>query len=55
VLLKIKAKAAGRESLLALELPLTPFTLVDIYDKSAQDDISNKELNELLDEIDAEH
>jgi hypothetical protein len=29
--------------------------LIDIYDKSEQDAISDKELNDLIDEIDAEH
>jgi hypothetical protein len=52
---KNKGKSGGARVITCLRVDPDTVYLIDIYDKSEQDAISDKELNDLIDEIDAEH
>ncbi|MEO0041095.1 MAG: hypothetical protein RL329_543 [Bacteroidota bacterium] len=52
---KNKGKSGGARIITCLRIDPDTIYLIDIYDKSEQADISDKELNALIDDIDAEH
>jgi hypothetical protein len=52
---KNKGKSGGARVITCLRVEPDTVYLIDIYDKSEQEDLSDKELNALIDEIDAEH